>query len=50
MRSEFVQRCVDRLKKADIQCTMSATTPEELVQPPLLQSITVFERHHTGWR
>src|SRR5260221_1449487 len=29
---EFVARCVDRMKRTDLQCTMSASTPDELVQ------------------
>jgi hypothetical protein len=28
----FVAQCVDRMKRTDLQCTMSASTPDELVQ------------------
>jgi hypothetical protein len=29
---EFVAQCVDRMKREDLQCTMSANTQDELVQ------------------
>ena len=29
---ELVAQCVSRVKRADLQCTMSASTPDELVQ------------------
>jgi hypothetical protein len=29
---EFVAPCVDRMKRSDLQCTMAATTLDELVQ------------------
>jgi hypothetical protein len=32
LKPEFVAQCVDRMKRADLECTMSATTPDELVQ------------------
>ena len=32
MTPQFVAQCVDRMKRTDLQCTMSATTPDELVQ------------------
>ena len=30
--SQFVSQCVERVKRSDIQCTMSATTTNELVE------------------
>ncbi|MFA6434898.1 MAG: hypothetical protein WCW52_09405 [Elusimicrobiales bacterium] len=32
LKSEFVAQCVSRMKRADLQCTMSATTLDELVR------------------
>jgi hypothetical protein len=32
LRPAVVAQCVDRMKRTDLQCTMSASTPEELVQ------------------
>jgi hypothetical protein len=29
---QFVSQCVERMKRSDIQCTMSATTTNELVE------------------
>lgn len=29
---EFVAACVDRMKRSDLQCTMAASTLDELVQ------------------
>ena len=29
---QFVSQCVERMKRSDVQCTMSATTTNELVE------------------